>query len=360
MIMSLFLQAVLLFAALPSAEPSAAYASIRVVREETGAPDKPEIILPTGYRLHTESNYEVASPGEYYVFLEGPPPMARNTRVHWPSSRIKAIIQGKKSLELRPGDDGDVLCDIPVTAASLRAAWNTLEIHSIYNEEALSVRIEHNDPRRRAGYYAGNPWVAGQAKACLHFIFASRQILRDWGIHREIAAARVGRISLMGFETNNPLHGDSPPHWHWIHYWPTEPGSQVPHFYMDAKGRVTSNAIVILGHEERNLTVKARDPMIFSEPSGRVRMAIDIRPDGGVDIGPKPGEWTYSIVSGEGTDDFTGSVRVLRRGQPWIRVAADDDVERGILAVRIEPLDGKGDPVVEKYSYDPLTGTPKK
>jgi hypothetical protein len=358
--MNLLFHAILLFAALPSAEASVAYSSIRVVRETADVPGKPEIVLPAGCKLHTEGDHEVASRSEYYVFLEGPRGTARDVRIRWPGAQIKAVIQGKKSLELRRADDGSVRCDVPVAAPSLRAAWNTIEIHSNYNEEALSVRIEHNDPNRYAGYYAKAEAVAEKSNARLNFVFAARQILRDWGVHREIAAAKLGRIALMGFETNNPLHGDSPAHWHLIYYWPTETGSQVPHFYLDTKGGVISNGIAILGEPEKNRTANARDPMIFTDPNGRVRFAMDIRPDGGVDIGPQAGEWTYSIVSGDGAGDFGRSVRVLRKGRPWIRVAAEDAVESGLLTVRIEPLDGQSEPIVENYLYDPLTGTPRK
>lgn len=357
---AIVLRLVVLLAMVPKAEPATAYSCIRVVREEAGTPAKPEIVFPQGYALHTETNYEVASPGEYYVFMKGPKGVARDVRIRWPGLRIKAVIQGKTSLTLRRNGETEVACDIPVTADSLRSAWPTLEVHSNFPEEALSIRIEHNDPNRRAGYYATHSWVACQTKACVNFIFAARQILRDWGIHREIAGAKLGRISLMGFESNNPLHGDSPPHWHLIYYWPKEPGSQVPHFHMDEKGRIISNSIAIMEAPEKNRLIKAGEPMIYTDPDGRVRLVAQIRSDGGLDLGPAESQWTYSIVAGDENDDFTDSVRVLRGGKPWIRVATQDDVAQGILTVRIEPLNGRGEPAVERYSYDPLNGVSRK
>jgi len=148
----------------------------------------------------------------------------------------------------------------------------------------------------------------------------------------------------MGFESNNPLHGDWPAHWHLIYYWPppAEPGkgryhgSQVPHFYMNEKGRTVSNSIHVFGSQGR--LAKAGDPMIFTDPNGKVRLAIDIRRDGGVDIGPAAGQWTYSIVAGDDEGRFTESVRVLRRGRPWVRVAARDDTAAGVMTLRVEPL----------------------
>ncbi|MGB2822838.1 MAG: hypothetical protein WBF17_17785, partial [Phycisphaerae bacterium] len=230
------------------------------------------------------------------------------------------------------------------------------------SERALPIRIEHNHPDRRAGRYAEGPWVAGEAAACINYLIACRQILRDWGLHRRIQAEKLGNLSLMGFESNNPLHGDWPAHWHLIYYWPppAEPGkdrylgSQVPHFYMDECGRTTSNSIHVFGGKGR--VAKAGDPMIFTDPNGKVRFAIDIRGDGGVDIGPAAGEWTYSIVPGDKEGRFTESVRVLRRGKEWVRVAARDDTAAGVMTIRVEPLDGAGKPLVETHRYDTLTG----
>ena len=339
------------------AEKETAFACIRVVREKAGSLSKPEIRLPTGYELYTEKNYEVPSPAEYYVFLRGPKGVAKDVRIAWPGNTIAAVLHNHARLALRR-EEGAVVCDIPVAAASLRSAWPTLEVHSYCGDPDLFLRVEHNDPDRRASYYARHPWVDGQAKACLNFLFASRAILRDWGVHRQIAAEKLGHISLMGFESNNPLHGDDPAHWHLIYYWPTEAGSQVPHFYLDEKGRVTSNNVFVFARNEACRMAGPGDPMVFTDPNGKVRFAIDIRKDGGVDIGPAAGQWTYSIVAGDEEEGFTRSVRVLRRNQPWLRVAVTDDTCAGLLTVRVEPLDGKSSAHADVYRYDPLTGAP--
>lgn len=345
-----------------SRKPPARYACIRVVRKRPGAPSKPRIVLPAGYELIAEGNYEAASAGEYYVFLKGPGGVAAGVRVDWPDVEIEAVVHDHRRLKL-VRRDGAVFCDIPVRAASARGAWATLAIWTHLNEEALPIRIEHNLDSRRLGRYAQGPWVAGPAAACINYLIACRQILRDWGLHRQIKSDGVGHLSLMGFESNNPLHGDWPPHWHLIYYWPPPKdkrkgryhGSQVPHFYMDERGRTVANSIHVFGGRGR--TAKARDPMTFTDPNGTVRFAIDIREDGGVDLGRRAGDWMYSIVAGGGRTDFTRSVRVLRRGKPWLRVSAKDDTARGILTLRIAPLDGNGRATVETYRYDPLTGS---
>ena len=347
----------------PRPDAPVGYACIRVVRKQPGRPGKPRIDLPSGYERVTDGHHELASAGEYYVFLKGPRGVAPGVRIGWPGVEVEAVVHGHDRLTLRRGD-GAVLCDVPVRAASARAAWTTLEIWSHRNEPDLPIRIEHNLESRRAGKFAEGPWVAGQAAACVNYLIACREVLRDWGLHRQIAREKLGHLSLMGFESNNPLHGDWPAHWHLIYYWPPpkEPGkdhyfgSQVPHFHLDADGRTVTNSIHVFGGQGR--LAKARDPMVFTDPDGKVRFAMDIRPDGGVDIGPEAGTWTYSLVAGDDRGRFCESLRVLRGGQPWLGVATKDDAKAGVLTVRVEPLGGKGPMRTETHRYDPLTGRP--
>ena len=65
--------------------------------------------------------------------------------------------------------------------------------------------MEHNHEARRAGDYARVPWVGGQAKAVLNFIFATRQILRDWGIQHELVRDGAGGLALMGLPASNTV-----------------------------------------------------------------------------------------------------------------------------------------------------------
>lgn len=53
---------------------------------------------------------------------------------------------------------------------------------------------------------------------------------------------------------------------------------------------------------------------------------------------------------------FVQSVQVAREGEPWLRVACRDDVDEGVLTLRIKPLDGEAEEVEEVHRYDPLTG----
>ena len=97
--------------------------------------------------------------------------------------------------------------------------------------------------------------------------------------------------------------------------------------------------------------------MVYTDRTGAVRLAIDIRPDGGVDVGPAAGKWTYSIRPGE-DERFDKSVLVWREGKAWIRVAVDDDTAKGVLTIRVTPPDGGKPLLTEVHRYDPLTGRP--
>ncbi|MFB6135474.1 MAG: hypothetical protein ABEJ04_01820 [Halobacteriaceae archaeon] len=328
------------------------YACVRVVRESAGAPDAPELDLPDGYAVHARGLCEQRTPAEYAVFVAGPDgdPTAA---VRWPGSEIRAVVCGDERLPLDRTGDG-VRCVVPVRAASTRECWSTLNVHSHVGDGDLPVRVEHNDPDRRAGHYADVPWVGPHASACLNFLFAAREALSDAGLPGSTPGP--GHLELMGFESNHALHGDFPPHWH-LSYLLSDlgVGSHVPHFYLNERGHVTRNFVVRLGYPERTRTAGVRDPTPYETPGGETFLATDVRRDGGLDLGPAPGEWTHSLRPAR-DGDCTGAVRVFRDGDPLCRVACEDDTVAGELSVAVTPLDG-GHRRRERHRYDPLTGT---
>jgi hypothetical protein len=326
------------------------------VRAAPGEPQTPAIELPPGCRFcEPAQTYSFASPGEYCTFFQGQTRAAR-IRIRWPGVPVLAVVHRHERLPLtRHGEL--VETDVPLSSATLRDAWDTLEVWSHLDEKHLPLRIEHNHPDRRAGYYYQNPWVGEQARACINYLIASREILHDWGLHHAIADAGLGTISLMGFESNNPLHGDAPPHWHWIYYWPTEAGSQVPHLYIGPQGRTLSNNVWVFAREDLKRTAGPDDPMIFRDPSGKEWFAIDIRRDGGVNIEPSFGCRPYAIVAGP-DGRFDNSVIVRRDGRDWLEVSAGDDTATGRLSLHLRDV-SSGSATSQTHLYDPLTGTPR-
>lgn len=355
------------------AQENYGYSLIRIVREQPGEPSKPTIVLQKPFALHTTGNYEWTSRSEYYVYITGPKREAKVV-IRWPGVKVAQVIVGNERLVLHRDDD-KVRVNIPVRHGKLanlkglaQDAWNTLEVWSFHNDEKnLKIQIPHNDPDRAAGVYAKQPWVAVQAQSALNFVFAGREVLRDWKLHHELAAEEKSFVELMGFETNNPLHGDAPPHWHLSIFWPNKFQTRtavmcIPHFYMDSAGRVTSNGFSTYGPPSNGESSKwhqnslgPEQPALYKDPSGKVRMVITIRKDGGVDLGPDTKTVRYSIVPSE------DGTLITRRGKPWRVVRVEDDVKRGVMTVTVTPEQkGNEKPRVEIHRYDPLTGAERK
>lgn len=333
------------------------YACVRVVRERAGAPERPELLLPPGYERVAATYHEGTTPAEYYAFVAGPEGTA-DVGVRWPGSTVRAVVRDGARLPVSaPDADGVRRVAVPVAAERPRACRGTLAVHSHLPGDP-SLRVEHNDPARRAGPYAEGRWVGDEARAALDFTVAARAALRDWGVGERLS---TGRLALMGFETNHPLHGDFPPHWHLSYLLPDlAAGSHVPHLYLDPAGRVTANWLAVVGDRRRTRTAGVRDPVPYEAPDGDRVLALDVRPDGGVDVGPRAGEWRYSLVPATDGTAYGGAVRVDRRGKPWRRVACTDDTAAGRLRLVETPLgpDGApaGPPAETVHRYDPLTG----
>nr|MBA3687177.1 hypothetical protein [Planctomycetota bacterium] len=265
--------------------------------------------------------------------------------------------------------DGErVRCAVALDAPSARAAWPTLEIHSHLDEADLPIRIEHNHPDRRAGWFLERPWVDGAARATVNWILAARTMLHDWGIHHRLAAARTGRIQLMGFESNNPLHLDSPPHWHLIHYLPgadgtithDAPGSQVPHFYLDERGRIVANAEYIMAMPERCRRLGPGEAMRFAQRDGAPLFSLVISAGGGLRVLGAHGQPLYELIGAESDGDARNAVSIRRGSEsaPFAVVRAIDDTSQGELRLQVARADGHSSD--ECWRYDPLIGRAAK
>lgn len=334
------------------------YAGFRVVRAAAGAPATPEITLPVGYRLVPGSQHQVASRAEYYSFVQGPRSAGITVSVRWPGQSIAAVVAGERRLPLRPdpADPQRVSFTLPVTSTSPTADSGTLQVFSHLSGSATGInwRVEHNDPDRAAGYWAGVAWPAGETRAVITYLVAADAVLRDSGLAAQ-ARGRGHFFALMGFETNNLLHVDNPPHWHLSYYpGPTFSAARatVPHFWIDAQGRTFYNGMDVQGAGRTRYY--AGDPAPIRDAEGAVVVTLTIRPDGGLDIDPPAGP-RYSIVSADGT--YTGALQVLRGGQLWRIVGSADDVRAGLL--RTDVRGPEQDPFREtiEYRYDALTGT---
>lgn len=330
-----------------------AYAAFRVVRVRPGEPARPEITLPDGYEILPGSQYSVASRAEYYTFVRGPRAEGIDVRVTWPDVPVCAVVHQETRLPLRRHGDG-VGFTLPMTQASADANQPTLQVWSFPDvSPGMDFRIEHNDPDRVAGPWTSVAWPAGQVRSVVHQLIAAHLIWQDSGMTAR-AAAKGHRFVLMGFETNNTLHADNPPHWH-ISY-NSGPNFNAkthnPHFWLDADGRTFYNGMDVTGLGR--FKYYAGDPapvydFVGDANGGRGDLVVTftIREDGGLDIAPPEGP-AYAIAAGQdGT--LLEEVSVLRGGEPWLRVATQDLVKLGVLVVEAGSRR-------EVLRYDPLTG----
>ncbi|MBU2669002.1 hypothetical protein KOI35_36370 [Actinoplanes bogorensis] len=341
------------------ADPSAAlaadfYASFRVVRAEPGLPQTPEIVLPPGYAFVPGNQYRAASRAEYLQFIQGPRSDAGiPVTVRWPGQTISVVVAGERRLPLRRDTDA-VTFTLPVYRATPAADSPTVQVWSHLSTPATGLywHVEHNAADRAAGYWSTAAWPSGETAAVITWMTASQAVLDDSGLIAE-ARRRKHFYALMGFETNNPIHQDNPPHWHMSYYpGPTMGAAKatVPHFWVDKVGRTFYNGQDVQG--SGRTPYRAGQPAPIRDAEGTVVVTTTIRTDGGLDIDPPTGP-RYSIVSPAA--DFTAPALILRDDNPWRTVSTSDDIVTGRLITEVRAITGK--PRHRRdLRYDPLTG----
>ncbi|NEE02266.1 hypothetical protein [Phytoactinopolyspora halotolerans] len=341
-----------------------AYAAFRIVRARPDEPDRPEISVPEGYGIVPGDRYSVASRAEYYTFVQGPRSAAGiEVDVRWPGVTVEAVIHQENRLEIRrdPAERDRFRFTLPMTQPTIDANQPTIQVWSYPDiSPGMYWRIEHNDPDRVAGPWTTVAWPAGQVRSVIHQLVATHAILRDAGLVTT-AAGKGHRFVLMGFETNNTLHPDNPPHWHISYNSGPDFGSPThnPHFWFDAEGRNYYNGMDVtgLGRLRHYVGEPAGIYDFIGDANGgrgNLVVTITIREDGGLDIEPPDGPG-YAIAAGrDGT--LLEEVTVLRGGDPWLRVRTTDRVRLGVLTIGVDGLHDPAEARAEVQRYDRLTG----
>lgn len=360
--------AVGLAAALPGtahgAEPEPAYAAFRVVRRRPGEPTQPEITLPAGYEFVLGEKYAVASRAEYYTFVHGPYDAAGiEVKVRWPGTPVEAVVHQDLRLPMRPdpSDPYGFTFTMPVTQPTIDANQPTIQVWSHPDiSPGMNWRIEHNDPDRVAGPWTTVPWPAGEVRSVVHQLVAAHAIFRDSGMV-DIAAAKGHRFVLMGFETNNTLHADNPPHWHLSYNSGPDFSAPThnPHFWLDPEGRNFYNGMDVTGLGRLKYYVGDPAPVYdflgdANGGRGNLVLTFTLRDDGGIDIDPADGPG-YAIAAGR-DGGVREEVTALRAGEPWLRITTDDHVRHGVLVVRRTNLQDPDGSSTQVMRYDRLTG----
>ncbi|GAA2120473.1 hypothetical protein [Streptomyces synnematoformans] len=341
-----------------------AYAAFRLVRLRPGDPAVPEVTLPDGYEFLPGDRYHVASRAEYYSFVRGPAaPGGIEVSVRWPGVPVAAVVHMDTRLRLRRdrADRHRFAFTLPVTRPSADANQPTLQIWSHPDvSPGMYYKLDHNDPDRVAGPWTTVAWPATEARSQLHQLVAAHRILVDSGL-KATAAGKGHRWFVAGFETNNTLHADNPPHWHISYNSGPDFGSPThnTHFWLDADARNFYNGMDVTGLGR--LRHYVGDPARLydfagdaNDGRGELVATMTIREDGGLDIAPPAGP-AYAIAAGrDGT--LAEEVTVERAGRPWLRVATEDHYRVGVMTVRTRGLRHPADSDVTVLRYDPLTG----
>jgi hypothetical protein len=340
------------------------YAAFRVVRGRAGEPEAPAVTLPAGYEIVPGAQHSVASRAEYYTFVRGPRrPDGIEVGIRWPGVTVRTVVHQERHLELRrdPADPDRYRFRLPMTQTSVNANQPTIQVWSYPDiSPGMYYRVEHNHPDRAAGPWTTVAWPAGPVRTVNHLLVAGYAICRDSGMVAS-AAAKGHRFALMGFETNNPLHADDPPHWHLSYNSGPDFGSPThnTHFWLDEQGRTFYNGMDVTGMGRLRHHVGDPAPVydfVGGANGGRGNLVVTftIRADGGLDIEPAGGP-AYAIAAGR-DGGLLDEVTVLRSGRPWLRVATTDRVDDGVLTARVTGLLRAAESRTLVYRYDPVTG----
>lgn len=281
----------------------------------------------------------------FHVRVSTDKPLVRNMRVDVGGVPIRAVIVEKNRIPFT-SDGGGVVFDLPVVP---RARSSTVEVQTSLEWPGIVLRIEHAFPDRRAGKYATGEFPAVQRAAALNLEFGLREAIRNLKLDREVESRGLGKIHLMGFDTNNPLgHEDYPPHIHMILRWPHFAGSQAPHYYISGRGLMLPDvSVTIDGMPYINATHVGKGVwMPAVDYLGEILFETLVTDDGGFTL-RRPGAGACALKPlTAGEQGFaTGALVTCDEGAA-LRVRARDDTDRGEVRVSIDSQ------AEEVYRYD--------
>jgi hypothetical protein len=215
------------------------------------------------------------------------------------------------------------------------------------DEPGMTLRFEHADPVRRAGAYATGPFPALERRAADNLSFALREAVRRLDIGTYVEREKIGRIMVMGFDTNYPAgHTDAPAHVHMHLRWAANVGTQIGHFYLNVSGLLTHNDVGIralgaksrrFGREEKFDTIDRLGRTVFSQTITKAGGLIVAGPDGrSCTFNPTGTGFQNGVSLDCGTAGAT-------------TVSVDDDLSAGLVTVKTGELE-------EKLRYDRDSG----
>ena len=188
--------------------------------------------------------YEGQNPREVFFYLKVPTSEKQivDVKVDVGDLAVRAVVVEKSYLQFRR-KGSELTFNLPVIP---RQRSSTLEVQTNLSWPGVTVRVEHAFESRRAGKYTTGPWPALQRQAALNLEFGLREAVRALGLDREVCERGLGRIHMMGFDTNFPLgHEDFPPRSHHSAL-AAFAGSQAPHLYLTDNGLLRGDVKVTI------------------------------------------------------------------------------------------------------------------
>jgi hypothetical protein len=281
----------------------------------------------------------------FYLRVPADSGFVRKISVETGGVAVRSVIVEKNRIPFSI-NDGSVMFDVPIVP---RTRSSTMEVQTTLEWPGIALRIEHAFEDRRAGKYATGAWPSVQTGSALNLEFGLREALRALKLDREVVEKGLGKIHLMGFDTNNPLgHEDFPPHIHLILRWPRFAGSQAPHYYLSDRGLLLPDVVVTIDGMPHITSTRV--------PEGRFLPAVDytggilyetlIRQDGGMTIRRPGGDSCELDPLSPGPRGFASGVIVRCSSGGPIRLRASDDTGKGEVLVSIDSREP------ELYRYD--------
>jgi hypothetical protein len=270
--------------------------AIRLVKANPGIYGRPEIKIESDFAVQLLEGgvFEEESEGEYYFYVEHEEQDEHREigfRVHWPNCSVSEVLCELCLVPFRVDADG---FNFTVDVKGFAGRSKTMDVHTHIHKPGLTINNYQNHPLRTAGRYKCEPYPQCQIDAASHYIYASREVLLALEIPAYLVDNQLGYVALLGFETNSPLHGDYPAHWHLIYRWPDYAGSQAPHFYLNENGENTHNIVTIDGIPGVRGTYNSEEWCFFKDRLAQNAFAIKICQDGGIAIA-MPGKPTIRM-----------------------------------------------------------------
>ncbi len=335
-------------AALPAAEPAPGQVTVvlKFVKRSSAAaatlrfdPASCRVCTPVTTPLYNADN-----PRETVIALAVPRRRTLELRFTGSRDAFRRVLLESGDLAFRQDRDAIVVDLPPLTQNVITAA----EVATHIVEPGMVLRFEHADPARRAGAYATGRFPETERLAANALEFAQREVIRELGLGEEAERRDLGRIQVMGFDTNAPHnHVDTPPHIHMHLRWPRNAGTQIGHFYLGPDGLLTHNLAGVSGVPDTERRFNRGDTFTSVGPDGKGLYFHRITPEGWLEIGRPAGR--SCLIRPVGDGGFQAGAVVQCAGAPARRLTVKDDIAKGMLTVATDDL-------VETFRYDPDNG----